>query len=631
VSNQPLQADQGIDGGGLRALLEELRPDRRPLGLALILGGLAAVASLAQPLATARLIDAITADERLLAPLVLLVALFVADTLLSASHGFLLERTGEGAVMRIRLGLVHGLLHMPLRELDRRRRGDLLARVSSDTTLLRSVVTSGFSSVVSAALFLIGAVVIMALLDIVLLAIVAGALVAAGAGVLIVSTSIRSGTEEAQSAVAGMTSALERALGAARTVRASRAEEREAARIGEHVQAAYLAGVRVARWDSTIEPLATLATQAAFVLVLGVGGARVASGALDVADFVAFLLYIFYLVMPVLMLFDAVSTLTKALGAYARIRDLRGSFAPSDGDGAPTLPAPRSPGRQPALRFDSVSFSYRADEPVLHAVSLTAEASAETAVVGPSGAGKSTLFALAERFYEPDSGHILLDGVDVRSLPVAEVRGRIALIEQEAPVLAGTLRENLMYSAPWATSAAISEVLAQLNLADLVDRLPDGLETEVGDAGITLSGGERQRIAIARALLADSEVLLMDEPAAHLDARNERDLRAAMDAVTRRAALVVIAHRLSTVRAAARIVVLQDGRVQAVGRHEALLCECPVYRELASTYLMASEPLDSDGAHRAAPVRARWPDASGDSADGHREEVASSHERISRP
>jgi len=206
VSNQPLQADQGIDGGGLRALLEELRPDRRPLGLALILGGLAAAASLAQPLATARLIDAITADERLLAPLVLLVALFVADTLLSASHGFLLERTGEGAVMRIRLGLVHGLLHMPLRELDRRRRGDLLARVSSDTTLLRSVVTSGFSSVVSAALFLIGAVVIMALLDIVLLAIVAGALVAAGAGVLIVSTSIRSGTEEAQSAVAGMTS-----------------------------------------------------------------------------------------------------------------------------------------------------------------------------------------------------------------------------------------------------------------------------------------------------------------------------------------------------------------------------------------------------------------------------------------
>jgi ABC-type multidrug transport system fused ATPase/permease subunit len=160
---------------------------------------------------------------------------------------------------------------MPLRELDRRRRGDVLARVSSDTTLLRSVVTSGFSSVVSAALFLIGAVVVMALIDIVLLGIVAGRLVAAGAAVLIVSVSIRSGTDEAQSAVAGMTSALERALGAARTVRASRAEQREAARIGDEVRAAYAAGVRVARLDSAIEPLPALGTQAAFLLVLGIG------------------------------------------------------------------------------------------------------------------------------------------------------------------------------------------------------------------------------------------------------------------------------------------------------------------------------------------------------------------------
>jgi ABC-type multidrug transport system fused ATPase/permease subunit len=593
VTSVPAQAGGDVDAGVLRALLGELRPQRGPLALALALGVLAALFSLAQPLATARVIEAVTADEPLLGPLALLVATFLGDALLSALHSFVLERAGEGTVMHIRLGLVHGLLRMPLRELDRRRRGDLLARVGSDTTLIRAVVTSGVFSVVSAALFLTGAVVVMALLDVVLLLIVLAALVAAGGAVLVVSTGIRAGTEDAQAAVARMTAALDRALGAARTVRASRAEDREEARIGEEVRSAYDAGVHVARLDATVEPVANLATQAAFVLVLGVGGARVASGALDVADFVAFLLYVFYVVMPVLLLFDAVTSLNKGLGAYARIRELRESFAGPEPEPGVARPAAPPATGAPALRFESVTFSYRPGEPVLRGVTLAAQARAETAIVGPSGAGKSTLFALAERFYEPNAGRILLGGVDLRALPLGEVRRRIALIEQEAPVLAGTMLENLRYAAPSATDEAVADVLAQLNLDELVARLPDGLDTEVGDEGVLLSGGERQRIAIARALLARPDVLLMDEPAAHLDARNERDLRAAMDAVTGRAALVVIAHRLSTVRTADRIVVLRAGRVEAVGHHEELLARCALYRELAGSVLLDGEPRDA--------------------------------------
>lgn len=608
------QLRTGLDRGALRALLGELRPHRRALGLALVLGILAALCSLGQPLATGRLIEAITDDRRLLGPLALLVGLFLADALLSALHSYALERTGEAAVMRIRLGLVHGLLRMPLRELDRRRRGDLLSCVSSDTTLLRAVVTSGFFSVVSAAIFLVGAVVIMALLDVVLLGIVVAALVLAGVAVLSVAVGIRGGTQDSQAAVAGMTSALERSLSAARTVRASRAERREAKLIGDQVQAAHRAGIRVARLDAAIEPVASVATQAAFVLVLAIGGSRVASGALDVADFVAFLLYMFYLVMPVLMLFDAVSTLNKGLGAYARIRELRGALGdPANDVGAPApaadadAPAPAidsdpraraSAGageRPPPLRFEAVHFAYRADEPILRGVTLDADARATTALVGPSGAGKSTLLALAERFYEPDAGRILLAGVDIRSLSLDELRRRIALVEQDAPVLAGSLRENLLYAAPHAKPERLGEVLAQLNLAGLVERLPDGLDTEVGDAGVTLSGGERQRIAIARALLAGPEVLLMDEPSAHLDARNERDLRSAMSAVRGHSALVVIAHRLSTVQDADRIVVLQGGTVRAIGRHEQLLRDCALYRELAGTELTDRADVDEPG------------------------------------
>jgi ATP-binding cassette subfamily B protein/ATP-binding cassette subfamily C protein len=319
--------------------------------------------------------------------------------------------------------------------------------------------------------------------------------------------------------------------------------------------------------------------QGSFVLVLGIGGARVASGSISVADLVAFILYLFLLVMPLARALHAYTVLQTGLGALQRIEDVL-VLSPETASDKPAGPVEIGPGA--AIEFDRVSFAYADGTPVLHEVSFTVPAGTRTALVGPSGAGKSTILALTERFYEVSDGTIRAGGADIRDLPREELRRRLGYVEQEAPVLAGTLRENLLLTAPDATDAELLAVVAAVNLTPIVDRAPLGLGSQVGEAGVLLSGGERQRLAIARALLAAPPILLLDEPTSNLDARNEAALREAIDAVADDRTLVVVAHRLSTVVSADQIVVLDNGRVVATGRHDELLTSSPLYRELAA-------------------------------------------------
>ncbi|MFE2608880.1 ABC transporter ATP-binding protein, partial [Streptomyces mirabilis] len=259
----------------------------------------------------------------------------------------------------------------------------------------------------------------------------------------------------------------------------------------------------------------------------------------------------------------------------------------------PAAPAPHpTPAHPPppAVELTGVEFTYPGRAPALRGVSFTVPGGTRTALVGLSGAGKTTLFSLLQRFYEPTAGTIRIGDQDIAALPRAEVRRRIAYVEQDSPVMAGTLRENLLYAAPSATREQLAEALAVTRLDGLLARLPQGLDTPVGPRGVTLSGGERQRLAIARALLRRPQVLLLDEATAQLDARNEQALGELVARTAGRCTVLLIAHRLSTVTDADQIVVLEHGDVRAVGTHHSLVDDDALYRELAATQLLAAEP-----------------------------------------
>jgi ABC-type multidrug transport system fused ATPase/permease subunit len=342
-----------------------------------------------------------------------------------------------------------------------------------------------------------------------------------------------------------------------------------------------------AGYQAVVGTATGLIVQVSFLAVLGVGGARVASGDMGVGDLIAFLLYLFYLADPIAAVSTGATQLQQGLAAVRRI-DAVTTLPVEEDEGAADAPAAATPsaadGARPLVAFDRVSFGYRPDLPeVLHEVSFDVPALGVTAIVGPSGAGKTTLFALLERFYDPDAGSIRFQGRDLAAWPRAALRGQIGYVEQEAPVLAGTLRDNLLYAAPDAGEDALRAVLLEARLEELVARLPDGLDEEIAARGTSLSGGERQRIAIARALLRRPALLLLDEAASQLDAVNEMALRDTVARAGETRAVLAIAHRLSTVVSARRIVVLEAGQVRAIGTHAELVQGDALYAELAAT------------------------------------------------
>ena len=309
---------------------------------------------------------------------------------------------------------------------------------------------------------------------------------------------------------------------------------------------------------------------------------------MPVAELVAFILYLFMMIMPLGQIFQAYTAMQNALGAVIRIQEIDALPAEESGVDAnvPATEEVSSTSRtEVAVAFDGVGFDY-GGEPVLRDVSFIVPAGSTTAIVGPSGAGKSTILALIERFYDPTGGRIVVGGVDVRSRTRQQTRAGLGYVEQDAPVLAGTIRDNLLLGAPAATDDDCERVLDAVNLTPILRRDPAGLDAQVGEDGILLSGGERQRLAIARALLASPDVLLLDEPTASLDGRNEQALRQAINAVSRGRTVIVVAHRLATVVDSDQILVLEHGRVQAAGVHAELLRASPLYRELAAHQLL---------------------------------------------
>jgi ABC-type multidrug transport system fused ATPase/permease subunit len=538
------------------------------------------------PLVARELIDDLSHDRAITGALLLMSALVVGNAAVGALGSYVLRRTAESVVLGARRALSSYLLRLRIAAVDRTEPGDLMARITSDTTLLREVTTDSLVGLGTGGLTLVATLVMMGLVDPVLLAVTLGVVAAAGTVLGVIVPRINRASRQAQDAVGVMGASLERILGALRTVKASGAEPREERTLHEAAEESWRQSVSAAKWSAAAGNTAGLAMQIAFITVLAVGGARVATGAIAVGTLVAFLLYVFYLMSPIQQVVGAITQYQTGAAALARIQEaLRLPAEPA------ALPAPLpAAGAEPAaLAFDDVRFRYADDLPyVHHGVTFAVPAQGMTAFVGPSGAGKTTVFSLIERFYDPEAGTITVDGRDVADWELSQLRSAIGYVEQDAPVLSGSLHANLLLGNPDADDEAIERVLKTTRLDGLVARLPAGLETLVGHRGTKLSGGERQRVAIARALLRRPRLLLLDEATSQLDAVNEAALRDTVADVARTTTVLVVAHRLSTVTMADRIVVMDAGRVRALGTHRELVAADPLYAELAATQFLAT-------------------------------------------
>ncbi|WP_030323212.1 ABC transporter ATP-binding protein [Streptomyces sp. NRRL B-3229] len=569
-----------------RLLLDYVRPHRWTLLAGAALSLLTGVTGLLLPLVARKLIEDLSHDRTITWALIAMSGLVIANAAIGGLGSYVLRRTAESVVLGARRALSSYLLRLRITAVDRTEPGDLMARITSDTTLLREVTTDSLVGLGTGGLTLVATVVMMALVDPVLLGVTLAVILAAGTVLGVIVPRINRASRQAQDAVGVMGASLERILGALRTVKASGAEHREERTLHAAAEESWRQSVRAAKWSAAAGNTAGLAMQIAFITVLAAGGARVATGAIGVGTLVAFLLYVFYLMSPIQQVVGAITQYQTGAAALARIQEaLRLPAEPA----APAAPLPAAGAEPAAVAFTDVRFRYADDLPyVHHGVSFEVPARGLTAFVGPSGAGKTTVFSLIERFYDPESGVVTLDGRDLAEWELPHLRSAIGYVEQDAPVLSGSLRENLLLGNPDAAEDAVTRVLKTTRLDGLVARLPAGLETLVGHRGTKLSGGERQRVAIARALLRRPRLLLLDEATSQLDAVNEAALRDTVADVARTTTVLVVAHRLSTVTTADRIVVMDAGRVRAVGTHRELVAGDPLYAELAATQFLAT-------------------------------------------
>ncbi|WP_102192437.1 ABC transporter ATP-binding protein [Microbacterium aurantiacum] len=622
----PRRRGRGAQQDGPRATFRQLLPflfeHKRTLIVVAVLSVIGAATSLVQPLLVGQMIEAVQSESGLGILVWLLVGFVVVSSVISGYQHYLLQRTGTAVVLSSRRKLIARILHLPISEFDARRTGDLVSRVGTDTTLLYAVLTQGLADAVGSAILFLGALIAMLVIDPILLLLIVVVIGTSVVGVTVLSGRIRTASTAQQEKVGELASGVERAVGSIRTIRASGATERETHAVSQLATDAYGLGVKIAKISSMVVPVAGIALQLSLLVVLGVGGFRVAAGTISIASLITFIMFLFMLVMPLASTFGAITSVNQALGALGRIQEVLDLPVEDQDDAAAAASVRRSESVEdaPAVEFRDVRFQYpenvvaarraaaeaahslladahleRADEPrtsapareVLRGVSFAVPRGARVALVGPSGAGKSTILSLLERFYDPTGGSIRLHGHDARTYPRDELRAQFGYVEQDAPTLAGTLADNLRLAAPEASDAECERVLRAVNLGDVLERNPLGLEAPVGEDGVMLSGGERQRLAIARALLTEAPILLLDESTSSLDGVNEQRMREAIDAVSSDRTLIVIAHRLSTVVDSDLIVVLQDGTVVGQGTHAELVESTPLYRDLARHQLLA--------------------------------------------
>lgn len=569
------------EAGGLRnvkVLIGFARPHKRRILLGLVLALSGSVTVLATPMVTKWILDSLGTGASMQGPVWVLIALLIVGAVLGWAQWVVLGTTAEHIVFDARASLVRRLLGSTVPSVQSRPVGELVTRVTSDTVLLREAASTAAVGVINATCVTIGTVVLMGVLDLMLLGVTLAAIVIVGAIFAVLMPRIAKAEALTQESLGHLGGVLEGSLRSVRTVKAAGAEGRVGALIGKNAMQARVHAISGVRISAGAWTVAWTGVQGAIIAILALGAWRVDSGTLEVSALIAFLLYAFTLMGPVGELTTNITALQSGIAAAMRIRELEtleAEAVPAEG----AEPQSLSMTDTAAIEFDNVTVRYGAElDPALDRVDVRIPAIGHTAIVGPSGAGKTSLFSTVLRFVEPDSGVVRLGGARYPDLSVESVRARIAYVEQESPLVPGTVGENLRFIHPGATDDELAEVLTLLQLDEVVAAQVRGLDTPIRDTD--LSGGQRQRIAMARAMIRPSPILLLDEATSQVDTLTEAAIVGSIKKRAKTGAVITIAHRLSTVRHADMIVVMEAGRVRATGDHEHLMDSDELYRRM---------------------------------------------------
>lgn len=568
--------------GALRGLLPFLLPYRKNSVFALAALVLTASVSLILPLAVRRVVDGFNSGDTSLLDQYFGAALGIA-ALLAIGTGlryYLVTRLGERVVADIRRALFDRVMAMSPAFFERILTGEVLSRLTTDTTLILSVIGSSISIALRNMLMLLGGLVMLMLTSAKLTGLVLLIVPAVVVPIIVLGRRLRRLSRENQDWIASSSGSASEALSSVQTVQAFTHEARTKAAFADVTEKAYQSARTRIKTRAVLTIIIIFLTFSGVVGVLWVGARDVRAGSMSPGELVQFLIYSVMVAGSVGALSEIWGELQRAAGATERLVEL---LATNDTVRDPVrsvlLPRPA----KGAIAFEGVHFNYptRPTVSALAGVSLTVAPGETVALVGPSGAGKTTILQLLMRFYDPQSGVIRLDGIDLRDMARDDFRRSIAMVPQDPVIFAASARENIRFGRPESTDAEVEAAAVAASAHGFLTALPDGYDTWLGERGVMLSGGQKQRVAIARAILRDAAVLLLDEATSALDAESERDVQAAVEALSKGRTTLVVAHRLATVKRADRIFVFDQGRIVATGSHDALVAEGGLYARLA--------------------------------------------------